>query len=306
MLLTSATTVAVLVPGRLVAVAASHNGPHVMVIVEENREADSVVGSSAAPYITMLANRYGYATNAFGQSHPSLPNYLELISGSTQGVLDDGTGYSFTGPTLVDQLSQYGVTWRDYMEDMPAACYSGAASGGYAKKHDPFMYFTSITGNASQCANVVPDAVFDSDLHSATPPDFMWVTPNLCHDGHDCSTATTDAWLASMLSPVLDSAWFADDGNVIITWDEGSSDASCCDGAAGGHIATIVVASQQSQHITMQASVDHAGTLRTIEQLYGLDLLGDAACSCSGSLLPLIPTAASPTGLTWLTAPHLR
>ena len=284
--------------------------PHVMLIVEENRSESDVIGSSDAPYINGLANRYGLATASYGQSHPSLPNYLALLSGSTQGVNDDGTQHSFGGPTLVDQLAQQGITWRAYMESMPSACYGGASSGEYAKKHDPFMYFRSITENPNQCQNVVPFGTLHADLNSQAAATFIWVTPNLCDDGHDCSTSTADSWLATNLAPVLSSSWFRQDGVVIITWDEGSDNSGCCSGADGGHVATIVIAANQQEHLTSGQAVDHAGTLRTIEQLYGLPLLGDAACTCSGDLTPLIAAAQpapTPTAsLTWLTVPHRR
>ena len=286
------------------AAAAGAAPPHVMVIVEENRSESSVIGSPDAPYINSLVDRYGLATAAYGQSHPSLPNYLELLSGSTQGVHDDGTGYTFGGQTLADQLSQNGFTWRAYMESMPSACYSGGGSDGYAKKHDPFMYFTSITGNPSLCGNVVPFGGLQNDLSSPSAPDFAWVTPNLCDDGHDCSTSAADSWLGGMLPRVLASSWFASGGIVIVTWDEGEDSSGCCNGAAGGQIATIVVAAHLSPHATLGTPVDHAGTLRTIEQLYGLPYLGDAACACSGSLIPLLQPPALLT--SWLTAPHLR
>jgi hypothetical protein len=281
--------------------------PHVMLIVEENRSESDVIGSPDAPYVNGLAQRYGRATMAFAQSHPSLPNYLELLSGSTQGVTDDGTGYSFAAETLVGQLQSRGIGWRGYMEGMPSACYSGAGTNAYAKKHDPFMYFTAITQNAGTCANVVPFSKLRTDLESNTAPPFLWVTPDLCHDGHDCSTATMDGWLASELPRVLASAWYARDGMVIITWDEGASGAGCCGGAHGGQVATIVVSSRVAQHVEMTAPVDHAGTLRTLEKLYGLSFLGDAACTCSGNLDVLAGTAApAGTGYTWLTVPHLR
>lgn len=289
------------------ATVAASSAPHVLLIVEENRSASSVIGSPDAPYITSLADRYGVATAAYGQAHPSLPNYLELLSGSTQGVTDDGTEYSFAGPTLVDQMAQRGITWRAYMESMPAACYAGASAGAYAKKHDPFMYFRSITGTA-QCQNVVPYTSLQTELRAAQPPDFAWVTPNLCNDGHDCPTAAADGWLASNLAPVLTSSWFTQGGIVILTWDEGTDSGGCCGGASGGHIATIVIAAGSPRHTTLSQPVDHAGTLRTIEHLYGLPPLDDAACTCSGSLAALLAAspAPSPTGLTWLTVPHWR
>ena len=302
-----AASVAGTVPGGRSVAAATPSPPHVMLIVEENRDYPSVVGSADAPYINGLANRYGLATASYAQARPSLPNYLTLLSGSTQGVTDDGTGYSFAGPTLVDQLAQRGITWRAYMESMPGPCYAGAASGEYAKKHDPFMYFTSITAHPAQCQNVVPLESLTADVDSATAPDFIWVTPDLCDDGHDCSTATADSWLAANLPPVLASDWFSHNGVVIVTWDEGTVSTGCCNGAYGGHIATIVLAGGSQQHTTTTTAVDHAGTLRTIEQLYGLPPLNDAACACSGSLEALLPTPAAATaGLTWLTVPHRR
>lgn len=293
-----------------IAAAAPPVAPHVMLIVEENRSESDVIGSSDAPYINALAATHGLAVASYGQSHPSLPNYLELLSGSTHGVSDDGTQYSFAGPTLVDQLAGQHVTWRAYMESMPSACYTGGSSGQYAKKHDPFMYFQSITQNASQCQNVVPLRSLQTDLNSTQAADFIWITPNLCDDGHDCATATSDSWLQDELATVLSSAWFQQNGLVIVTWDEGSDNRGCCGGADGGHIATIVIAANQQEHLTSAQSVDHAGTLRTIEQLYGLPLLGDAACTCSGDLTPLLPAAQAapaptPT-LTWLTVPHRR
>lgn len=296
-----------LTPPPIVATATpSPPAPHVMVIVEENRSAQEVLGSNQAPYINALAGDHGLATDAYATSHPSLPNYLELISGSTHGVSDDGTGYRFAGPTLVDQLSARGIGWRAYMEAMPSTCYDGAGSGGYAKKHDPFMYFTSVTGNATACAGVVPFSRLRGDLAAGAAPPFLWITPSLCDDGHDCSTATADSWLAANLPAVLASSWYADDGIVIITWDEGTDDAGCCGSAHGGRIATIVVSSRVTGHVTSASPVDHSATLRSIEAVYGLPFLGDAACACSGDLLGLIGSPAAATNAAWTSVPRLR
>ncbi len=260
-----------------------------VLIVEENRDARAVLGSKSAPYINQLVQTYGVANASYGQSHPSLPNYLELISGSTQGVTDDGTGYQFDQQTLASQLTSHGVEWRAYMEDMPFPCFRGAESAGYAKKHDPFMYFASIAQTPNQCNRIVPYTQLTSDLSSGAMPSFAWISPNLCNDGHDCSNAKMDAWLKAHLQPLLASQWFAQDGIAIITWDEGEGDnTGCCNGAHGGHIATVVVSSRVQGHLTTNKPVDHAGVLRTLEQLYSLPLLGDAACACSGDLNALI------------------
>jgi phosphatidylinositol-3-phosphatase len=260
--------------------------PHVMVVLEENREYGSVIGDPSAPYVNSLADGGGLATHWYGVGHPSLPNYLALISGSTQGVHDDGTQHSFAGPTLVDQLAARGIGWRAYMEGMPSPCFQGPSAGGYAKKHDPFIYFRSVTGSPAQCSRVVPLDRLATDLRDGTAPPFLWVTPDLCHDGHDCSTATADAWLRSEMQTVTSSAWYRQGASVIVTWDEGSSGQGCCRGAAGGQIPTIVVGPGGRRRL--DAPGDHDGTLRAIEEVYGVGLLGAAADPAAGDLRPLL------------------
>lgn len=261
---------------------------HVMVVVLENRERGDVIGNAQAPYLNGLARRYGTADNAFGTTHPSLPNYLELVAGTTFGIDSDCTSCRVDGPTLVDQLDAKGVGWKAYMESMPTPCFPGASFGAYAKKHDPFMYVSHLAGDQARCQRVVPYNQLPHDLTSGTAPPFLWVTPDLCDDGHDCSTATMDGWMARNLGSVLGSSWFRDHGVVIVTFDEGTSNASCCDGAHGGRVTTIVVAQGAPDGLRSTTPVDHAGTLATIEDLYGVGHLGDAACPCAGSLHPLL------------------
>jgi phosphatidylinositol-3-phosphatase len=263
--------------------------PHVMVIVLENREYNEVIGNVAAPYFNSLVQRGGLATDYMAQAHPSLPNYLTLIAGSTFGISSDCTGCTVSGPNLADQLEAAHDTWRAYMESMPSPCYAGAGvNGGYARKHDPFLYFPQIADNPARCANVVPMTGMLSDLNGTNPPDFVFTVPNLCDDGHDCGTPSPDAWLARMMPQLLATRWYAQHGIIIITWDEGTTDAACCAGAHGGHVATLVLSSTTRPASTLATPVDHAGALRTIEAVYGLSYLADAACSCSGSLQPLI------------------
>lgn len=243
---------------------------HVMVVVLENREYSAVVGASTMPYLNGLLQQYGAAKGWYGVAHPSLPNYLALISGSTQGVTDDGTGYTFSGDNLGHQLSVAGIPWKAYMESMPSACYTGGSSGDYAKKHDPFMYFSDITSSSKCASEVVPGTQFTTDLTGNKLPDFIWYTPNLCNDGHDCSNAHTDTWLATFLPSVLTSQWYQQNGVVIVTYDEGSTDLN-----GGGHIATVVV-SGAGCSCQQTSTGNHYGTLRTIEDLYGLPNLNKA------------------------------
>jgi len=263
--------------------------PHIAIVVMENREFGQIIGNQSAPTLNALADRYGLATNAYSIRHPSLPNYLELISGSTQGVEDDGTGYLFDGPTLADQLYAHGIGWRAYMGGLPDPCFTGDSSdAGYAKKHDPFMYFRSVTTRASQCAQIVPLDDLAGDLAGGTAPPFLWISPSLCDDGHDCGTDRVDGFVAHLVAALQSSSWYAQGGTLIITWDEGVSNAGCCGRAhGGGHIA-VIVAAEHLAGSRESAPVDHAGVLRSIEQLYGVPELGDAGCTCSGDLLRLL------------------
>jgi hypothetical protein len=262
--------------------------PHVMVIVMENRDYESVIGSADAPCINRLANTYGLATQSFGTTHPSLPNYLELIAGRTFGITDDCTDCSVEGTTVVDQLGAAGVGWRAYMEGVSTPCFTGASTDtGYAKKHDPFLYLRHLREDPASCGRVVPFDRLAADLTAGTAPPFTFVVPSLCHDGHDCSTRTADSWVAATMPVILTSAWYREGGRIIVTWDEGEGNAGCCRGAAGGRVPTLVLSTRVSGPARSSSPVDQAGILRTIETLYGLSYLGDAGCACSGDLLAL-------------------
>jgi phosphatidylinositol-3-phosphatase len=258
---------------------------HVFVIVMENHEYNSVIGNPAAPYTNGLINSYGLATNYYAASHPSLPNYLALTAGSTFGIASDCTTCFVSATNIADQVEGSGRSWKAYMEDMPVPCYMGAASGNYAMKHNPFMYYNDIRNNQARCAaHVAPFTQFWGDMSSGRVPDFAWITPNMCNDTHDCPVGTGDAWLRSVVPTITGSAAFRNGGVLFITWDEGSSNAGCCSGSWGGHVATLVVASNAIAGFRSGVAENHYGLLRTIEDGFHLSHLGAAGWS---SNLPL-------------------
>ena len=255
---------------------------HVAVIVMENEEYGNVIGSSSTPYINRLARTYGLATQAFAITHPSLPNYLALTGGSTFGIDSDCTGCSVPGAGLGGQLDAQAITWKGYMEGIPHGCFKGAGAGEYAKKHDPFVYYRGL----DPCGHVDPLTKLYSDERSGALPTFIWITPNLCHDMHDCSTATGDRFLAGLVPPLLRA--LGRGGLLFLTWDEGSSDNGCCRLASGGHIVTIVAGPGARRAARLHTPVDHYSLLQTVEDLLGLPRLGGAACTCTPSLAPLL------------------
>ena len=215
------------------------------------------------------------------------PTTLLCWADRRSDITSDCTDCVVTAPNLTSQLTAAHIGWRAYMEDMPSACFTGASFAGYAKKHDPFMYFHDVATDPAQCANVVPFDRLRGDLASPGGlPAFAWITPNLCHDGHDCSTAVSDTWLAGLIPPLLKS--MRPNGILILTWDEGVGNQGCCRLAAGGHILTIVAGPGAKPAATLNEPVDHYSVLKTIETLYGLKLLGGAACSCTNDLTPLL------------------
>src|SRR5207248_535827 len=211
-----------------------------IVLMLENHSFSDVIGSSAAPYLNGLALQWSLATDYSGVSHPSLPNYLALIGGDTFGVTSDCTECFVSAPSLPDRLEAAGKTWRAYMEGMPGPCYRGSA-GLYAQKHDPFIYFDDIRTEPARCAQIVPYSSLATDFSSpATAPDFAFITPNLCDDGHDCPLSTADAWLSREVPGLLGSPAFSGSPSLlVITYDEGEG--------GDNRVATVLIGSGVKQ-----------------------------------------------------------
>jgi len=254
----------------------------VVVIVMENREYDRIVGSSKAPYLNSLIRGGGLATRFYGTRHPSLPNYIALTGGSTFTIQSDCKYCHIKSTNIVDQFERAGISWKAYIEDMPTFCYGGAVAGDYAKKHNPFAYYDTITANPARCRRVVPATELTPDVDNGRLPRFVWITPDLCNDMHDCRIGTGDRYLSRIVPPLLQA--LGPHGFLALTWDEGSSDAGCCRYATGGHIATVLVGPDVRPGTRSARPADHYSLLRTIEQAFGLPLLRRAGCSCSPPL----------------------
>jgi len=277
-------------PGRPLATGATSRLPrsrtsHVVVIVMENAEYGEVIGDAAAPYVNALARRYGLATESFAITHPSLPNYLALTGGSTHGVSSDCTDCQVTAANIVDELEARGISWGAYLEDAPTPCFRGADAGGYAKKHNPLLYYRDIAGSPSRCRRLVGFAQLAADLRSGRLPSYAWISPNLCDDGHDCGVAAGDRFLARTVPTLLRE--LGPHGFLVLTWDEGSSDRGCCGVAHGGHIATVLAGPDIVPGGRERQPVDHYGVLATIEEAFGLPLLGGSAEPGAGRLTSL-------------------
>jgi hypothetical protein len=269
------------------------NPPKVMVVMMENEGATNILGNAALPYVTSLAADYGSATASYAFGHPSLPNYLDIVSGSNQSVTDDNPPSSHSFPavsTLADQLVAGGYSIAAYAENLPADPTTN--SGLYAVRHNPWAYFPSAPVTVKDASSLIPD------LNAPTTPDFVWYTPNLTDDGHtgvpvDTQTnelIDTENFLSSFIPSVQATSWYQAGGQIIIEWDEAlDSDTSGVNGVTGGHVSTIVVSKYLAASPQQDsAPVTTAGILRSIEHIYQLPYLGQASDSANGDINPLL------------------
>jgi hypothetical protein len=264
----------------------------VIVVVEENHSIGQIIGSPQAPFLNRLAAKGTLLTGFFAITHPSLPNYIAMVSGGTQGITSDCGDCNVDAPNLADQLEAAGISWKAYMEDLPAPCSDAHTAGAYAKKHNPFMYFASVRDNPGRCAKVVPYGQFDADLAAGRLPRLVFVTPNLDHDMHGAGgrgddaalTAAADRWLEGLYGKLAGSSAWREDTRLVVTWDEGHGTGAgggtgCCGGlATGGNVATIV-AGPRVKPGRDDTTYSHYALLRSIEALFHLPFLGHAGDS---------------------------
>jgi hypothetical protein len=298
---------------------------HVFVINLENKGYDKVWGAgSEAPYLSETLRDQGVLlAGYYGIAHHSLPNYLAQLSGQASNAMTrndcpryapfnqtgaaspdqvQGTGcvYPASVPTVAGQLSAAGKSWKGYMEDMKTPCqhpelgaeddHQSAKEGEqYATRHNPFMYFEAIISSPDCQQNVVDFNNLAGDLKSAaTTPNLSYITPNLCHDGHDRPCAdgspggleSADGWLRQHVPAILDSPAFRQDGMLVITFDEAEGESSgpsgVPGGTAGGRVGALVLSPFTKGGSTSDTSYNHYSLLATIEDVFSLPRLGYA------------------------------
>lgn len=276
------------VPALLVAqpvVASPPRYDHVVIVVEENRTAGQIVGDMAnAPFITTLATGGVALASMFAIEHPSQPNYLQLFSGSNQGVLDDDlppnfsttpTGsFPFRTPNLAAELIGAGFTFAGFSEQLEAAGTSdwadydphSATHPGiyYRRKHNPWANWVAKVSPtpANQLASSVNRAFsqFPSDFTQL--PTVSFVIPNQLHDMHDGSRRQGDDWLRDNLGAYA--AWAKTNNSLlIVTWDED-------DYNEDNQIPTVFHGANLRNGATPAGTWTLHNLLRTIEDMYGV------------------------------------
>src|ERR1700693_4160360 len=298
------------------------NFQHVFVIMMENTGFDSLIGNPNAPFINSVAATNGLATNYFGVTHPSQPNYIAATSGSTNGVPDDND-ITINVPNIVDQLEAHGKTWKAYMQSL-SLCNGNLlahACGNqlYERKHNPFVSYQDVQNSPARLANIVDFSQFATDLGNNNVPDYTWISPNQCNDMHGRAAtpadpcdfsqvqkliATGDVFLKSTVSEIISSRAWTGNSIIFITWDEsdftgsgpfGFGDTSgCCDAnPGGGHVVTLTISHSDHSARTSNVPYNHYSMLATIEGGWSLGCLKN---TCDTANVPPMSDLVGPKG----------
>ncbi|MBV8196318.1 MAG: hypothetical protein JOY80_12430 [Candidatus Dormibacteraeota bacterium] len=343
---------------------------HVGVLLLENESESSTWGaSSVAKYLNSLVSAGAFASDYYADGHVSLDNYITLSSGlpgnpntygdclgislnaCQQTITAQQTAASAAASTntmnVGDQVEGAGLTWKEYADGTSSPCfhedlsstssdpYQGdtnmAPGYNYADRHNPFVYYTDITGNATRCNAVdVPFTQLSTDITNDSVPNFFFITPDTCHDGHDapcangsampafCSTGAggpaqsaavggltaADCWLQANL-PSLLQYLYAHDGVLFITTDEGSANppdtSGCCTGGQGGQmgvggkVGLLALGPGVKTNFTSTNNYDHVSLLRTVEDALGISThINNAATATAMSDLFAQPSTSTP------------
>lgn len=294
---------------------------HVGVLILENESESATWGpTSVATYLNSLKSHGAFDDSYYADGHVSLDNYITMTSGQPSNLTDntDCMGENLytcaaaisnnplygSGINVADQVESAGLNWKEYADSLPSPCFhaddsptatpdpyqgdsTSPPAGNYADRHDPFIYYNDIRTNTNRCkAHDLPFTQLATDISANSVPNYFFITPDTCHDGHDnpCAGSTTgglvaaDAWLSTHLPSIL--AYLnAHDGVLFITNDESqNSDTSgCCTGGPGGgpgfggKVGLLALGPGVRVGAIIHTQYDHASLLRTTEDALGID-----------------------------------
>jgi phosphatidylinositol-3-phosphatase len=311
---------------------------HVFVINIENKGFRATWGAhSAAPYLAKTLRSRGVLLRQFhATAHHSLPDYIAQISGQgpspatqadcgrytafrttaravrPQQAVGDGCVYPRQVRTVAGQLSAAGLGWRGYMEDMSRPCQhprlgatdpwrAAQRDEQYATRHNPFVYFHSVIDHRASCSKrVVNLDRLPHDLRKGKrTPNYSFITPDLCADGHDATCADPaqpggyagiDDFLHTWVPRILNAPAMKKDGLLIITFDESESGAGAggfvpsgpnaalqgITGPGGGRTGAVLISTRIKPGTVSDKPYNHYSLLRSTEDIFGLKHLGYA------------------------------
>ena len=249
----------------------SRGASKLLVFMVENHSMTEM--RSGMPWTYRLGQHYGYATDFQALTHPSLPNYLAIAGGSTLGVTDDEdpSAHQLSGSSVFGQALAHGHTARVYADAMPGPCTLTNAEK-YAVRHNPWTYF--VDERAACQANDVPLDSFAGDVSSGHLPDAGMVVPDVCHDAHNCSLATADAWMQQEVGLAMSGPDFrAGRLAIVVTADE--------DDHSQDNVVLTILVHPTVQGVVASTPLSHLSLSRLYSEVLGLSPLREAATASS-------------------------
>jgi len=238
------------------------NIKHVVYIILENETQTNALKQA---FLKSLYSTGAGLGNNSAITHPSQPNYIALVSGQKTGVSGDGN-VSLSYRNIADLLEAKKLTWKVYAENWPGHCFPGASnSGGYFRKHNPFISFTAIQNNPARCTNIVAGTQFFSDLSGNLLPTYSFYVPNIKNDGHDTGVAFAAKWLQATFGPVFNNKTLMANTLFIVTFDEGKG--------SNNVVYTAFIGAAVKPGVVSKVKYTHYSLLKTTEAIFNLGSL---------------------------------
>ncbi|MGH8917808.1 MAG: alkaline phosphatase family protein, partial [Actinomycetes bacterium] len=296
---------------------------HVFTLIEENHGFTDIIGNPEAPTLNSLAHQYGLATQYYGVTHPSGPNYVAMLGGGTFGVNSDDPYWNFhvNQPSLMSQMEAAGQSWKGYLQGLPYPGYRGYcypvrclgvpdSDTQYIAKHNGLVYFHSVNANPAELAKMQPLGRLGQDLDRNQVPNLSYIVPDECTDMHGAPpvcvdsgnprdlndnrlVATADAFVGRTVQRITHAPVWAHGNNaIVIAFDEGTDNTGCCTANPGGGRALSIVVTNHGGHgITDSTPYNHYGLLSSLQHAFGLGCL---AASCNqAAVKPMTPLFAA-------------
>jgi hypothetical protein len=293
---------------------------HIFLVMEENHGFADIIGNPAAPNLNALAKAYGVATRYYSVADPSAPNYVALLGGDFFGIADDNAYYTheIDQKSLTVQLEEAGLSWKGYYQSMPfpgyrGICFPGRCNGTpdfdplYSAKHNGVVYFKPFEDNPASRLRMVPFQQLATDL-AGDPPNFGYIIPNQCYDMHGsppwCGDSGNlfdphdnqlvgrgDAWVQQQVDLITAAPFWSKGRNaIVITFDEGDDNATCCGVPGTGQVLTIVITNHGPRGLQDPTPYNHYSLLLTFQQAFGLGCL-QHTCDAANTV-PMAPLFA--------------
>lgn len=257
---------------------------HVAIVAMENQSFEDVMAGGAMPYFQQLAAQGSLAENFYANLHPSIGNYFIITAGNLISRQSDFGG-TYSGDTVVRRLVSSGKSWKAYLQSVPSQGYTGTDVYPYVKRHNPFAYYTDVRDTA-QRNNLVPLSQLSADIGSNALPRYMFIVPDQRNNGHDCPTgdplacpnsvklASADNFLKAHIAPLLANPSFAQNGLLILWWDEGAASDTR---NGGGRIAVVLAGPRVKNGFRSDTRYMQESILRLSMQTLGLEGMGTGA-----------------------------